>query len=317
MEYITDDTRTAISNYLQENLSEEIKSKSKQFEPIVVERINDWTHKIFNKIRETAEKGKSSDFFNGTMLSEFSGDEVSYVNMDKESLSLLTNNIHQLFNVVTGNPKINKELGTVGLLSGGQFKTWGGKFSVDMYWTKDNPYLYPDIRPKIEQLPVDFNAKSHLENAQKGEGTDVTLLSSDKQEVHFHLLYFKNHTDHFETMFHSEFKEGKTKQCEMQCSHDCLKNVQQFVYLGSIDEQSQKNLEALEDLLQFSHQTQMNHLFKYTTSLIRAYLKSNPLDTAEEIRELIGVAMTYELKEFYTEAVKAAEKADQSSRKIH
>lgn len=191
----------------------------------------------------------------------------------------------------------------------------GGSFEFTCLWTPSNPYLGLNALSTKKHYTSQPNSipKAHLEQAKKGEETDITLVSNEGAKIHAHSLYLKACCDYFDKMFATGMKESKEKIANLNFPTKTLENLQQFIYLGVIDPSLHKDLSELLELLALSKEILFTNLHNHIIDLINDYIATSDSLNKDQVEAIFQAALLYDVQDFIKPCLVAAEKLEKKS----
>lgn len=175
---------------------------------------------------------------------------------------------------------------------------------VSFGWSEKNGHLYGVKRFRLNE---ELCNRGLFVDATKGFNTDVTLVSKEDEKVVAHSVVLASRSEYFRTMIKGSFKESNSGVCDVPCSTANLRNLIQFLYVGTIDPASHKHLKQLLELLEISHLID-HDLFNHCCDLI-SILLNDRLD-ADIIIQILSNSFVYNIDEFVKPCLVAAEKLE-------
>lgn len=271
----TETTKAAIEGYVQSNIPKAAKSMYMEYVPTVAGRLQSICNTWFAYMKIAAEEKKYRHVFHSTdnVLKMLDINFIGSPSLDEPALGVIQRCFMQL--------RITAELSCKG---GYLYKNFLGEFLpipsdyvITFHWSPENPYVYKQTVELEKQFHYDprKNSLIHYQNAIEGKGTNVSLACATGEKVSLHYLYLKNYITDLYAVFGPEVSDEGTKSLRLQSSRTTLRNVQQFIYLNTLEPSVQGDLVKLIDLICAAHELSCKDLYDHCHDLLKECLQSH------------------------------------------
>lgn len=280
--------RERIASYVKENIIPVLSDLYQDFIPTIEKRIETIVSEWLSNIKDRANSGHFTWVVNCNAEAEI----ITQIMSRKYDLKFKTQEIYRQCE----KNSLHKE---IFLNAEKRIVTFG--------WSEKNGHLYGGKRFCLNE---ELCNRGLFADANQGVGTDLTLVSTEGDKVVAHSIVLTSRNEYFRKMIKGSFKESNSGVCDVQCSTSNLKNLIQFLYVGTIDPASHKQLEQLLELLEISHVID-HDLFNHCCDLISILL--NDSLNADIIIEIIAKSLVYNIDEFLKPCLIAAETLEKNN----
>lgn len=282
-----------ITDFLNQNISTELKKNQKKYHKVVEENLNKIALKVLKKCHDT---NKNNDRYSCAFPTLY------VVSLGRHFLKNIFHETFQLdLSIDTTEKAVKKEDDDI---CPDIFFSKPEEIYGTVYWSPDNPFLHAKKNVFFSYSPLS-ELDEYWQAALEKKTTDVTFIIEGK-EISAHKTILQIRSPYFATLFNTSFRESQSGIIEIkENSYDAYLLFLEFIYKGNFKECVEVNLSTTVELLQLGHLYENKKLVNWSIDKINEWIAKQNIEECYE--EILALGITYSIDNFVHACLKQAE----------